>query len=822
MKNIQFVASLFLLSFLTVNGVWAQTKKKVGFERNQKFNADWKFALGDSDENSLVNFDDSRWRKLDLPHDWSIEGKSERNNPSAGDGGFYPMGTGWYRKTFSVPAEWKNKKTAIYFEGVYMNAEVFINGKSVGMQPYGYTSFEYDLTPYLKFGQQNTIAVKVDNSQQKNCRWYSGSGVYRNVWLKVKNPIHIKTWGVAITTPKVTNEKAVVEVKTMVKNETETLQTMTVSTTISIKKVNGSNTISMSTDNGVGIDLKAGEEKEIVQNIEIEKPILWSPETPDLYEAEVQIIKVGEIKAGDEPIDVVTKNFGIRTIEFSAENGFVLNGKKVLLNGGCVHHDNGALGAAAYDRAEVRKVELLKKAGFNAVRTSHNPPSEAFLDACDQLGMLVIDEAFDGWKEKKTTYDYAGIFDKWWKHDVESMVFRDRNHPSIIMWSIGNEIIERKEPQAVETAKMLANAVRDIDATRPVTSAMTTWDNSWDIFDPLMAAHDVAGYNYQLHRAESDHARVPSRIIVQTESYPKDAFANWNLVQKHSYIIGDFVWTAMDYLGESGIGRYVYPGEPAGEHWEGNLYPWHGAYCGDVDLTGWRKPISHYRSMLYNDTEKLYMAVREPNPESGAIKLTSWAVWPTWESWTWPDHEGKNIEVEVYSKYPKVRLYLNNKVIGEKETGLKQEFKATFTLPYAAGVLKAVGLENNKEVETTTLKTAKSAAKIKLTADRKEIAANGQDLSYISVELTDVDGILNPNAENQLTFTVSGPAVIVAVDNANLKDTDLYISNTRKAWKGKAQLVVKSTKEAGEIIVKVSSSDLKDSTIKILSTNKNR
>ncbi|MBA0882959.1 sugar-binding domain-containing protein [Flavobacterium undicola] len=772
-------------------------------ERKQDFNSDWKFSLGESSTANTINFDDSSWRKLDLPHDWSIEGKSEKNNPSEGDGGFYPMGMGWYRKTFSVPAQWKNQKVAIYFEGVYMNAEVFVNGKSVGMQPYGYTSFEYDLTPYLKFGQQNSIAVKVDNSKQKNSRWYSGSGIYRHVWLKVKNPIHIKNWGVAISTPEVTNEKAKVQVKTIVKNETTSSQSILLATNITNKKG------SAVANADIKIELQANEEKEVTQNLAVENPALWSPETPNLYTANVKI------KQGNTDLDVITKDFGIRTIEFTSEKGFVLNGKKIELNGGCVHHDNGALGAAAYDRAEVRKVELLKAAGFNALRTSHNPPSEAFLDACDRLGMLVIDEAFDGWKEKKTTYDYASIFDKWWKHDVESMVLRDRNHPSIIMWSIGNEIIERKEPAAVETAKMLANAVRNIDPTRPVTSAMTTWDKSWEIFDPLMAAHDVAGYNYQLHHAESDHARVPSRIIVQTESYPKDAFSNWNLVQKHNYIIGDFVWTAMDYLGESGIGRYFYPGEPAGEHWEANLYPWHGAYCGDVDLTGWRKPISHYRSMLYNNTEKIYMAVREPNPENGEIKLTSWAVWPTWESWTWPGQEGKNIQVEVYSKYPKVRLYLNDKVIGEKETGLSQEFKATFAIPYASGELKAVGIENNKEVESVLLKTAQKATKIKLTADRNEIAADGQDLTYVTVEVTDDKGVLNPNAANQLTFNVSGAGVIVGVDNANLKDTDLYVANNRKAWHGRAMVIIKSTKKSGAINLEVTSPGLETAVVKL-------
>jgi len=811
MKMKKIVKTLFLINLIIISFVSKSVaQNNTNLERKQRFNFDWKFALGDAAENSAENFDDTTWRKLDLPHDWSIEGKSEKNNPSGGDGGFYPTGTGWYRKTFSAPTEWKSQKIVIYFEGVYMNAEVFINGKSVGIQPYGYTSFEYDLTPYLKLGQQNTIAVKVDNSQQKNCRWYSGSGIYRNVWLMVKNPVHVKNWGVAISTLEVKNNKAVVGVKTIIKNETPVLEVVMLSTAIIDGK---GKTVANKSDK---IELQPNEEKEVIQTIDVENPKLWSLETPNRYQAKVSIAK--ESKS----IDVVTIDFGIRTIKFSAENGFVLNDKKILLNGGCVHHDNGALGSAAYDRAEERKVELLKAAGFNALRTSHNPPSEAFLEACDRLGMLVIDEAFDGWREKKNTFDYASIFDKWWKHDVESMVLRDRNHPSVIMWSIGNEIIERTKPEAVETAKMLANAIRSIDTTRPVTSAMTTWDQGWEIFDPLMAAHDVAGYNYQLHRAESDHERVPSRIILQTESYPKDAFANWDLVQKHNYIIGDFVWTAMDYLGESGIGRFVYPGETEGEHWTANLYPWHGGYCGDVDVTGWRKPISHYRSMLYNDNEKLYMAVREPNPENGEIKLTSWSVWPTWESWTWPGLEGKNIEVEVYSKYPKVRLYLNGKNIGEKETAKAQQFKATFVIPYTKGELKAVGLQNNKEVASVFLKTAGETATIKLKADRKTIEADGQDLVYVNVEILDDKGILNPNAANELTFKVSGAGAIAGVDNADLKDTDLYVANTRKAWKGRAMVIIKSNKQSGNINLEVTSPGLSKTVLNIKAIQKNK
>ncbi|MEL0455909.1 glycoside hydrolase family 2 TIM barrel-domain containing protein [Flavobacteriaceae bacterium SZ-1-7] len=792
------------------NSVKEETKP----ERKQLFNYDWKFNLGDTSEGRTANFDDSSWRTLDLPHDWSIEGKSEIENPSGGDGGYFPMGKGWYRKTFHAANDWKGKKISIYFEGVYMNAEVFINGKSIGIQPYGYTSFSFDLTSHLEFGKDNILTVKVDNSLQKNCRWYSGSGIYRNVWLKITNQVHVEDWGIAITIPEVSKEKATVQVKANVKNESDKPELVKLQVTV--RNPEGRRIALPEMD----YTIQANSEFEFDYEIEVDNPNLWSPESPSLYQAEF-LLRTEE----NEVLDELTKTFGIRSIEFSAENGFVLNGEKVLLNGGCVHHDNGCLGAAGYDRAEVRKVELMKAAGFNALRTSHNPPSEAFLNACDSLGMLVVDEAFDGWREMKTTitpitHDYSTLFDDWWKYDLQSMVLRDRNHPSIIMWSIGNEIIERTKPEAVETAKMLSDAVKEIDTTRPVTSAMTTWGQGWDIFDPLMAAHDVAGYNYQLQEAESDHERVPSRIIVNTESYPKSAFFIWNLVQKNNYIIGDFVWTAMDYLGESGIGRYYYPGEPDGEHWMVDLYPWHGAYCGDVDLIGWRKPISHYRSMLYNDNEKLYMAVREPNPEIGEIKTTMWAVWPTWESWTWPNQEGKDIEVEVYSKYPKVRLYLNGEYVGEKNTTVAEEFKATFTLPYKVGELKAVGVsEEGKEVESTLLKTAGEATKIKLNADRQTIKSDAQDLVYVTVEITDKDGILNPNASNRLQFNVTGPGVIVGVDNANLKDTDLYVSNIRKAWNGRAMVVIKSMREAGDINLEVIADGFQTENLKIKTIN---
>jgi beta-galactosidase len=799
LKHIKLLSIALVL--LTVDAMRISAQENI--QRKQLFDNNWKFYLGDAPAANNISFDDKNWRDIDLPHDFSIEGKPDPKNPTGNDGGYFPAGIGWYRKTFDVPQSWKDKIISIYFEGVYMNSEVFVNGKLLGTHPYGYTSFSYDITPNLIFGKGNIISVKVDNSKQKNCRWYSGSGIYRHVWMVVTDSIHVSQWGVTVTTPDVSPEKATVLIKIKIKNETGLPQSITLKTQLldaNAKKAG---------DHQMNLELLANSEKEVEQTIQVSKPLLWTPETSNLYQAQVQIGKSKKV------IDNTQTTFGIRSIKFTTENGIQLNGKTIKLNGGCVHHDNGCLGAAAFDRAEERRVELLKSAGFNAIRTSHNPPSESFLNACDKLGMMVIDESFDGWKEQKNKYDYAMYFDAWCQRDIEAMVLRDRNHPSIIMWSIGNEIIERKKPEAIETAKMLVNCVHKNDPSRPVTSAMTTWDKDWEIFDPLFAVQDIGGYNYQLHRAPSDHERVPSRVIVQTESYPRDAFANWEMVQNHNFIIGDFVWTALDYLGESGIGRWYYPGDVPGEHWQGELFPWHGAYCGDIDLTGWRKPISHYRSMLYNNSEKLYMAVREPNPDSGKIKETIWSVWPTWESWTWPEFEGKNIQVEVYSKYPKVRLYLNNKIIGEQATTVDQQFKATFPVPYTQGLLKAIGIENDKEMESTYLQTSRDAAKIKLTADRKEILANGQDLSFITIEIIDIDGILQPNASNHLLFKVEGAGTIAGLDNADIKDCDSYVGNARKAWKGRALIVIRSNHEAGDIKLSVTSPGLEEAILNI-------
>ncbi len=789
------ISMMFLMG---ISCFFSSVAHAANLERKQLFDSSWKFWLGDEQDAAKPEFNDSQWRSVNLPHDWSIEHQVDKNAPAGNDGGYYPTGIGWYRKSFVAPAALKGEKVYLYFEGIYMNSSVYVNGKLVGGHPYGYTSFFCDATDAIVPGKKNVVSVRVDNAQQKNCRWYSGSGIYRHVWLIHTPKLHIDNWGVAVHTPQVSASQATVRVKTVLNNETSDTKNIKVVTQIVGSK-----------ETTTSVSLPANSKQEVVQLLQVDQPKLWDIHAPNLYKAQVSVWDNGKA------IDSYTQTFGIRTISCSTK-GFFLNGKKVDLNGGCLHHDNGILGAAAFDRAEARKVELMKKAGFNAVRTSHNLPSEAFLEACDRLGLLVIDEAFDGWREAKNTHDYSTLFDKYWQQDVEGMVLRDLNHPSIMAWSIGNEVIERKKIEVVTTAHKLVGKIREYD-NRPVTSALAAWDSDWDIYDPLAAELDVTGYNYMIHKHEGDHKRVPNRVMWQTESYPKDAYSNWSKVHDFDYIIGDFVWTALDYLGESGIGRWWYEGDVAGEHYARPLYPWHAAYCGDVDLTGWRKPVSHYRNLLYNDTEKLYLAVKEPNGYNGKIHTGLWAVWPTWESWNWPGHEGKDIEVEIYSRYPLVRLYLDDTLIGEKTVGRNTAMKAVFTLPFKKGTLKAEGLENGEVKETMTLASASEPIAIRTIVENREMKANGEDLSFVQVEVIDKDGRICPNTAVELDVSVAGQGQLAAMGNADIKDTDSYVDATHKTWKGRALIVIRSTHKAGKVKLTVKSKGLKTASETILS-----
>ena len=728
---------------------------------------------------------------VDLPHDWDIfEAPNSGKGATGTGGGWFEAGKGEYQKKFRVESiVLRDKLVKLHFEGVYQKAEVYVNGQKAGQHHYGYTPFTVDVTKFLyQDKRENEVVVKVDNSEQPNCRWYSGSGIYRHVWLETMPALHIAENGVFVTTPEVSANKAKVQVEVTVQNESNNDQQ-------SIVEVEGQQQ---------EVKLNAGESKTVTFTYTIDNPKLWSPETPNLYEVHAKLFsQLSTLNAQ------LSTKFGIRSFSFDAEQGFVLNGQKVLINGACVHHDDGVLGARAFDDAEIRKVRQMKEAGFNLIRTSHNPTTRAFLDACDSLGMLVIDEAFDGWRTQKNPYDYSTVIDSCFRQDIHAMVLRDRNHPCVISWSIGNEVIERKDIRVVYTARQMKQAIHEYDTTRPVTEALCAWDSDWEIYDPHAEVLDVVGYNYMIFKHASDHKRDPKRIIWQTESYPRDAFRNWAVTYDFPYVVGDIVWTGLDYLGESGIGRNYYKGEREGESWiEGGQPEWHGAPCGDVDITGWRKPISHYREMLWNKDVPLYMAVKEPNGYVGEIKTTMWSVWPTWESWTWPGWEGKPIEVEVYTRQPEVKLYLNDQLVGTKQVSRETEFKAVFTVPYAPGVLKAIATSQSAQsTQTTTiLKTAGEPARLRLTPDRTVMAADGQSLTFITVEVVDKDGTPVPEAAIPCEATVKGAGSLLAFASADLKDTEPYTSPRVTTWKGRALLVIRSTKKRGSINVTIKSS----------------
>ena len=748
----------------------AQTKR-------QLFDFGWQFTHRSA--SPLGSSKNGTTQTVDLPHDWDIfEGPVSGEGATGTGGGWFEAGKGEYRKTFATP---NADIVKLHFEGVYQKAEVYVNGQKAGQHHYGYTPFTVDVTKYLNKDKKkiNEVVVKVDNSEQPNCRWYSGSGIYRHVWLETKPALHIAENGVFVTTPEVSAAKAKMQVEVTVQNKSQADRNATV-------VVGGSQLM---------VAVKAGESKTVSTTLYVNNPRLWSPESPTLYEAKV------ELKENGTTIDNATAKYGIRSFSFDAEKGFVLNGKPLLINGACVHHDDGVLGAMAFDDAEIRKVRQMKEAGFNLIRTSHNPTTRAFLDACDSIGMLVIDEAFDGWRTQKNPYDYSTVIDSCYREDIHAMVLRDRNHPSVISWSIGNEVIERKDIRVIQTAKLLKQAILDCDTTRPVTEALCAWDSDWEIYDPHFDVLDIGGYNYMIFKHASDHQRNPKRVMWQTESFPRDAFKNWAVVNDFPYIVGDIVWTGLDYLGESSIGRYYYEGERPGEHWfDGGFPEWHGAYCGDVDITGWRKPISHYREVLWHNDTPLYMAVKEPDGYHGKILETSWSVWPTWESWTWPGWDGKPVEVEVYTRQPEVKLYLDDQLIGTKQVSRDTEFKAVFSVPYKAGTLRA-----EAGGESVILKTAGEPARLRLTPDRTTMTADGQSLTFITVEVVDKQGTPVPEAAISCEAIVKGAGTLLAFASADLKDTEPYTSPRVKTWKGRALLVVRSTQKKGSVSLSIRS-----------------
>jgi beta-galactosidase len=773
------------------------------------FNKDWQFWLNPAGESHYKFPTDVAWQSLNLPHDWSIALDRAEENPSGSSNGFFTMGRGFYTKKFEALSDWQDQQVLIEFEGVYMNAEVWLNEDFLGRHPYGYTTFTFDLSPYLRFGQENTLRVMVDNSGQLNSRWYSGSGIYRPVWLLVSDRVHIAHWGTYVTTPQVDSDHAQVLVQTRVRNTSDEKQVVTLLSRI--LSPNGE----MAAHGDVQAEIAAGEEHEFTQSIQVAHPQLWSTDTPHLYKLN------SEVRAGDRKTDTQATTFGIRTLSFDAHTGFQLNGQPLKLKGGCVHHDNGVLGAAAYARAEERKVEIHKANGYNAIRTAHNPPSPAFLDACDRLGMLVMDESFDCWREGKNPFDYHTAFDDWWQRDVQAMVLRDRNHPSIIIWSIGNEIMERDgRSNGVQVATMLAKEVKRLDPTRPVAAAICgIWDQThvWEDTDGVFDVLGIGGYNYQWQQYQSDHERHPERIMAGTESFPMEAFVNWECVLELDYVIGDFVWTSLDYLGEAGIGRedYADEGAPFLPGW-----PWHQAYCGDLDLCGFKRPQSYYRDLVWEWREPLYIAVHPPIPAGKTPRVSLWG-WPdAWENWNFTGSEGQNLNVQVYSRSEEVELFLNGRSLGRKPAGKAQRFIAAFDgVPYEPGELKAVAYDRGTITAEKALQTTSAPAEIRLSPDRAGLRLESEDgtadLSYVTVEVVDDQERMVPDAEHLIRFSISGPGEIAAVGSGNPTTTESYVGNERKAFRGRALVVVKTTGESGLIRLTAESEGLTSADVEL-------
>lgn len=790
-------------------------------QRMMSFCDDWRFHRGDVDGAEDPGFNDSRWRVLDVPHDWSIEDFITDRDSSEGtiwtDGvtpvrtGPFDMyasegegatawtvgGVGWYRKKFPRPRQLSPMgKTEIRFEGVYMNCDVWLNGVHLGNHPYGYTEFAFDLSPFLKSGE-NTLVVRVDNTG-RNSRWYSGSGIFRKVWLMVTGELHVPVYGVYVTAPEVAADAALLRVEVTVESRSVEAR----HATVRARLVDSSGVVACESEES--LDIAAGASAYANCALRLIKPRLWSPADPHLYRAEVMV------QADMRVADSTALHIGVRKIEIDADQGLRINGQSFKLRGGCVHHDNGPLGAACIPRAEERRVEILKANGFNAIRTSHNPPSRDFLDACDRLGMLVIDEAFDCWEIGKNPDDYHLYFKEWWQRDLESMILRDRNHSCIILWSIANEVNERAEPRGIEIGKELAEYAHKLDPTRKVTAAICgPYDHpnqSWKDMQPAFAYLDVGGYNYQLSVYETDHARYPDRTIVGTESFPGQVLENWRSIESSSWQIGDFVWTAIDYLGEAGIGAIGLRREQ-GQYEGPSGYPWFISYCGDIDLIGNKKPQSYFRDVVWRRS-KIEMAIPRPVPKGWTEYLSKWGWSDELRSWTWPGFEGTPLKIRVFTRANRVKLLLNGNEVGSKDLTELDLLKAEFTVPYSPGELKAIAFDNGQEVGSVTFITAAKAHKLMLTADRSRMKASCDDLSYVMVKIIDGYGRSLPDAVVPVSFAISGVGEIAAVGNANPKDVTSFRKPRCETFQGNCVVVVRPTGEKGKIRLRAESPEL--------------
>ncbi|WP_299553147.1 beta-galactosidase GalB [Seonamhaeicola sp.] len=793
---------------------------------DQDFNKAWLFQKDSNPGAETINFDDSDWQKVTLPHDWSIEGPFD-SKYNARTGGLPVHGIGWYRKHFTIDKSLEGKQISVEFDGAMSNSKVYLNGHYIGERPYGYIGFEFDLTEYINFGGDNVIAVRLA-PEDLSMRWYAGAGIYRNVRLKINNPIHIPQWGTYITTPKVAEGNADVNIETTIKN---TSGSSTEAILITVIKDAGGHVV---TESESTVILDANSEKVVSETAQISNVTLWDINKSYLYTAH------SSIRIRNDIVDAYETPFGVRTIEFNTQDGFLLNGKKVIFNGVCMHHDLGPLGAGVNYRATERQMQIMQSMGVNALRTSHNPPSPEMLEVCDKLGIVVIDEAFDEWKIGKVPNGYHKYFDEWHEKDLRDMIKRDRNHPSVIMWSIGNEILEQGKPDGWKLTKHLTDICHDEDHTRPTTVGFNYYPAPFK--NKLANYVDIVGMNYWPTTYSKIVEENPEMIVYGSEtssqtssrgiyhlpiefkekhetnhvsSYdvtvgPPWAYApdiEFDALEQQPNSLGEFVWTGFDYLGEPT--PYGGRDNSTNGYWNDD-WPSRSSYFAPVDLCGFPK-----------DRYYLYQSQWTSEPMVHVLP-----------HWNWEGQEGDMIPVFSYTNCDEVELFVNGKSFGKKVKGkdfteipseyhefekgmYKTKYRLSWHLPYQPGSIKVVAYKAGKEAATKEIKTAGKPAKIKLEADRSSITADGKDLSFISVSVLDENGNLCPKADNLINFKVEGAGTLAAVGNGDQTSLASFRAPQRKAFSGKCLLIVKSEETGGTINITTSSDGLADKTISI-------
>ncbi len=784
--------------------------------------------------------------RVRLPYDAMIHETKTQNTKNAHQTGYYPGFQYIYSKTFFAPIEWKEKKVVVEFEGVYMNTRVFVNGDDAGGCINGYTNFYIDLGGFLRYGEENVIQVVANNSAERNSRWYSGSGIYRDVNLHVGDTLSILPEGLRISTPEMDADCATVIVETALENCARLPRRIMLETSIFNEK--GERVAG----DWMPLTVYAGQKEKIYQRILLAQPKLWSPELPNLYTCGVRLLE------NDFVIDKSTSTFGVRKLSLDAMRGLRINGKTVKLRGGCMHHDNGVIGAATFERAEERRCQIMKEAGFNCIRSAHNPMSKAMLRACDKLGMLVIDELSDMWTRGKNANDYSSSFTDHWENDVERMVVKDFNHPCVIFYVTGNEIPESGTARGARMQRAIAEKIRSLDNTRYITcaingilantehliefihsgndekeepkpagsdmendilacmtgpeaDAMAVSEHLSNVIREFAAPLDVAGYNYLTGRHEQEKSINPNRVVLGIETFPSQIARLWDIVERNAHVIGDMAWSGWDYLGEAGMGIFYYDGRKG-------FYPnWPctAANAGDIDLTGYRRPLSYLRETVYGIRKEPYLVIERVDHFGQKPSKTPWMWRDAIASWTWDGWEGKPARVIVISAAQEVELILNGTSLGRKPAGREHAFEAEFEVTYKPGELTAIGYDDGAETGTFTLETAGTPARLNVKSDRKSLLAGGEDLAFIAVTLADNEGRENVQEKRTVSIEVSGEGTLQGFGSANPETTASYDSTAWETYDGRLLAVIRSGMRAGEIKVRFSADEMQDEIITI-------